>query len=720
MSSDRKSKSTVPVHRTIRCHLDASEDILRQVWEEMTQKNTPLILQLLKSVSEQPEFEANKEEGEITKKEIVELRKIVTKNSELEEQSGRLRSSAESFVKEVYSSWLTLYQKRKRQKEGKEYFLENILKSDIELVGESNCDLSIIRSKAQEILSNPEEFSKEITTEGTNKRQIESSQKGRKKQHKSKNENKNIEKSNIEPSLTKDNSKSVTDILYEIHRKTKNILTRCAVAYLIKNNNKISNLEEENTKNLEKRRTEKEVEIKRLEKQIQNNRLPNGRDITGKTYIEAFDKLRNQVPKDNEEYAIWIANLLKKISPLPYPIHYLYGDLSWYKTEEGNIMVYFNGWKDYKFQICCNKRQRHFFERFLEDHKVFKESEKGGEKISGSLFTLRSAQLLWQQREPNTVLLRGKEKSEKAKLKYASPSPKPKSQTTSEVNNSNPNSIEDEPWKVYKLALHCTYDARLWTAEGTEEVRKEKTGLAQQQVEKADNNEKLDKNQQKTLNKNKSSLSRLKNSFARPSKPIYRGQPNIILGVSFHPVELATVTIVNINTKEVLICKTVKQLLGDAFHLLSRRRRQQVHLSIERKKAQKKDSLCNMGESELGEYVDKLLAKRIVEIAHDYQTSCIVLPRLKNMREIRTSAIQAKAETKNPGDVNAQKLYVKEYNRQIHNWSYNRLQESIKSKAAEFKISIEFGIQPHYGSLEEQARDLAFYAYQCRINTFGR
>jgi hypothetical protein len=36
----------------------------------MTQKNTPLIVQLLKSVSEQPEFEANKENGKITKTEI--------------------------------------------------------------------------------------------------------------------------------------------------------------------------------------------------------------------------------------------------------------------------------------------------------------------------------------------------------------------------------------------------------------------------------------------------------------------------------------------------------------------------------------------------------------------------------------------------------------------------------------------------------------------------
>lgn len=277
-----------------------------------------------------------------------------------------------------------------------------------------------------------------------------------------------------------------------------------------------------------------------------------------------------------------------------------------------------------------------------------------------------------------------------------------------------------EPWKVHKLALHCTYDARLWTAQGTEEVRKEKTDKAQKRVSKAEENEKLDNIQQTQLNKDKSSLSRLNNSFNRPGKLIYQGQSNIIVGISFHPVELATVAIVDINTKKVLACNTVKQLLGDAFHLLSRRRRQQVHLSKERKKAQKKDSPCNIGESKLGEYIDKLLANRIVEIAKSYQAGCIVLPRLKNIKEIRTSSIQAKAETKIPGDVNAQKLYVKQYNRQIHNWSYNRLQESINSKAAELKISIEFGIQPHYGTLEEQARDLAFYAYQYRINTFGR
>ncbi len=639
MSSDRKKKSTIPVHRTIRCHLDASEDILRQIWEEMTEKNTPLILQLLKSVSEQPEFEANKEKGEITKKEIVELRKIVTKNFELEEQSGRLRSSAESFVKEVYSSWLTLYQKRKRQKEGKEYFLKNILKSDVELVDESNYDLQTIRSKAQEVLTQPEEFIKQLTINDADVKRTESAKKRVNRDGNNKtNDSKQRENSTSPNNVDKNSLETLTNVLYKIHKETQDILTRCAVAYLIKNYNKISNLEE-NIEKLKKRRTEKEFQIKRLEKQIQDNRLPSGRDITGEIYSEALDNLMNQVPKDNKEWEDWIANLSRKISHLPYPIDYLYGDLTWYKNDGGNIFVYFNGWSEYHFKVCCNKRQRHFFERFLEDHKAFKGSEKSEEKLSGSLITLRSAQLLWQQGE-------GK----------------------------------GEPWKVHKLALHCTYDARLWTAEGTEEVRKEKTDKAQKPVSKAEENKKLEKNQQIQLNKDKSSLSRLNNSFNRPSKIAYRCQPNIIVGVSFHPVELATVTIVNINTKKVLTCKTVKQLLGDAFHLLSRRRRQQVHLSKEREKAQKKDSLCNMGESQLGEYVDKLLAKRIVETAHDYQAACIVLPRLKDIREIRTSAIQAKAETKIPGDVNGQKLYVKEYNRHMENNGFEPMASAVRSQ----------------------------------------
>ncbi|MBD2451646.1 hypothetical protein H6G76_31920 [Nostoc sp. FACHB-152] len=655
MTRDRQKNSTQPILRTITCHLSGREEALRKVWEEMVQENTPLIVDLIKAVSEQPEFEINKATGKITKEEINKLRKSLTQNS------GRTYTSVDCLVKEAYSSWLKLYQKRKTQKEGKEYFLKNILKSDAELVEQSNCELQTIRCKAKEILSLIEKFIEQINNSELNTNQTISAKK-----------NNNILDKILNDFFIKNLNKSaeigLTDTLYEIHRNSSDSLTQCAVAYLIKNDNKVSEADE-NLTQLNKRRAAKEVEIQRLETQIQNTRLPNGRDIIGAKSSQAFNNLINQVPKDDEEFAEWIATFLKKISSLPYPIDYLSGDLTWYKNEKGKIFVYFNGWSKYHFQICCNKRQLHFFERFLEDYKALKASEKGGEKLSGSLVTLRSAQLLWQQGE-------GK----------------------------------GEPWKVNKLSLHCTYDARLWTTEGTEDVRQEKTDKAQAEINQVDINENLDSKQQKKLTKNKSSLSRLKNSFARPSKPAYQGQSNIIVGVSLHPVELVTLAVVDANTKKILTCKTVKELLGDAFPLLSRRRRQQVHFRKEREKAQKKDSPCHLGEAKLGEYVDSLLAKRIVEVAKEYQAGRIVLPGLKGIREIRTSAIQAKAKTKFPGDINAQEIYVKEYNLQIHSWSYGRLQESIKSKAAELKISIKSGKQASYGTLKEKARDLALSA----------
>jgi hypothetical protein len=96
-----------------------------------------------------------------------------------------------------------------------------------------------------------------------------------------------------------------------------------------------------------------------LEEQLQDNRLPHGRDIIGTTYLEPFDNLINQVPQDNEEYEYWLAEVLGDISHLPYPIDYLYGDLSLYKNDNRKIFIYFNAWSNYHFRICSNKRHLH-------------------------------------------------------------------------------------------------------------------------------------------------------------------------------------------------------------------------------------------------------------------------------------------------------------------------------------------------------------------------
>ena len=50
---------------TIQCRLVAEEDILRQLWELMAEKNTPLINELLLQVGKHPGFETWLEEGKI-------------------------------------------------------------------------------------------------------------------------------------------------------------------------------------------------------------------------------------------------------------------------------------------------------------------------------------------------------------------------------------------------------------------------------------------------------------------------------------------------------------------------------------------------------------------------------------------------------------------------------------------------------------------------------
>lgn len=87
------------------------------------------------------------------------------------------------------------------------------------------------------------------------------------------------------------------------------------------------------------------------------------------------------------------------------------------------------------------------------------------------------------------------------------------------------------------------------------------------------------------------------------------------------------------------------------------------------------------GTSELGQYIDRLLAKEIAAIAQTYKAGSIVLPKLGDMRENIQSEIQAIAEIKCPGSVEIQLEYAKQYRINVHQWSYGRLIQSIQSKA---------------------------------------
>ncbi|MEI2581766.1 type V CRISPR-associated protein Cas12k [Scytonema sp. PRP1] len=137
---------------TIQCRLVAEENTLRQLWELMAEKNTPLINELLEQVGQHPDFEKWLKKGEVPEEAIETIKKSLITQEPFAGQPGRFYTSAVTLVKEIYKSWFALQQERQRKIEGKERWLK-MLKSDIELQQESQCNLDIIRNKANEILT---------------------------------------------------------------------------------------------------------------------------------------------------------------------------------------------------------------------------------------------------------------------------------------------------------------------------------------------------------------------------------------------------------------------------------------------------------------------------------------------------------------------------------------------------------------------------------------
>lgn len=434
---------------------------------------------------------------------------------------------------------------------------------------------------------------------------------------------------------------------------------------------------DEDPEEFTRNRRKKEIEIERLKDQLQS-RIPKGRDLTGEEWLETLEIATANVPQNEKEAKAWQAALLRKSANVPFPVAYESNeDMTWLKNDKGRLFVRFNGLGTLTFEIYCDKRHLHYFNRFLEDQKIKRNSKN---QLSSSLFTLRSGRIAWLPRKQ-----------------------------------------QGEPWKVNQLHLYCALDTRMLTIEGTQQVVNEKSTKITETLTKAKQKEDLNDKQQAFITRQQSTLDRINNPFPRRSKPNYQGQPSIIVGVSFGLEKPVTLAVVDVVKNEVLAYRTVKQLLGKNYNLLNRQRQQQQRLSHERHKAQKRNAPNSFGESELGQYVDRLLADEIVAMpsasfanAKTYQAGSIVIPKLGDMREQISSEIQSRAEKKCPGYKEVQQKYAKGYRMSVHRWSYGRLIESIKSQAAKVGISTEMGIQPIRGSPQEKARDLAVFAYQER------
>ena len=316
--------------------------------------------------------------------------------------------------------------------------------------------------------------------------------------------------------------------LYQVYEQTEDSLSRIAVAYLLRNRCQIPSETEEDLKKFLKYRREIENQIKSLTQQLEN-RLPEGRDLTEERFLATLEAATRNDPTDNAEFSKWQSQLLKRPDLVPFPIILESNmDLMWFSNEQGKIGLHIGGMSEHEFTIGCGQRQLHYFQKFLSDYQTMLASKR---QHTSSLFLLRSAKLIWM-----------------------------------------PGKGHEEPWNIHELYLSCTLDTRLLTAEGTELVKHEVTaGTSQKLVtmrKKTDRNDKQD-NYIKRL---QSTLDKIERPFERPSKPVYRGQSNIMVAVSIGLQSPITAIAIDLTTQQILTYRSTKQLLGDNYRLLNRQR----------------------------------------------------------------------------------------------------------------------------------------------------
>lgn len=635
---------------TIQARLVVSEEIRYQLWNLTANKNTPLVKELFKQVSQHDNFEQWQRTGSVPATSISELCQPLKTDPRFEGQPGRFYTSANRIVEYTYNSWLAIQKKSHYRLNGKRRWL-NVVKSDVELVQVSGCNIDTIKNKAQEILL-------ELETENSLEQTPTPNKQKKEKKRQTKPDN------------------SVMSLLFKKYDSTEDVLSRCAIAHLLKNDCQVST-EPEDPEAFANRIDRKKEQIKLLEAQLMN-RLPKGRDLTGEEFRETLAIATNQIPENEIQQLLWQAKLLAKPAAMPYPIRFdTQNDLRWSINEKGRICVAFTGLgkfipqlKKQPFQIYCDRRQLPFFKRFVEDWQTYKKNQ---DTYPLSLLLFRTASLGWEEGQ-------GK----------------------------------GEPWKVNRLTLHCTLDTQLLTSEGTEKLRQEKISQLKEQPSDIKNPETLTETQQAYIKRQNSTLSRLSSyTPQRPDKALYEGDPEITVGVSIGLACPATAAVVNIKTGKVLAYRSTRQLLGEDYRLLNRQRQKQRLHALERSKNQKKGIVSQISESELGQYVDRLLTKAIIELAQQFQASSIALPYTNNLRQALLAEVNAKARRKSDCK-EVQDKYAKQYRMNIHRWSYARLLSNIYNQAKKTGIAIETVSQPLQGTPQEKARDLAIAAYHFR------
>lgn len=392
---------------TIQCRLIASPTTRQQLWQMMAELNTPLINELLLQIRDQPDFETWRRRGKLPSSVAAQLCSSLKTDPRFSGQPARFYASAAHVADYTFKSWLAIQKRLQGKIDRKSRWLEK-LKSDEELQELSGRSLPELRAKATSILE-----------------QVNQPTKAKSRKAKSQNGTSQATESGDDTT----SSPSLFTIFFQRYEQTEDVLEQCAIAYLLKNRCQLPE-EEEDPEKFAHYRRKVEIQIEKLQEKIEA-RLPKGRDLTGRSWLETLATATTTVPKDNTEAKHWQDRLLADPKSFPFPILFEANeDLVWARNMKGRICVHFNGLREHTFQVYCDKRHLHWFQRFLEDQETKRASKN---QHSSALFTLRASKLAWTEGEGKGA-----------------------------------------PWEQNYLTLFCTVDTRLWSIEGTEQVRQEK------------------------------------------------------------------------------------------------------------------------------------------------------------------------------------------------------------------------------------------------------
>ncbi|MBD2014103.1 hypothetical protein H6F96_08980 [Microcoleus sp. FACHB-53] len=719
---------------TIQCRLSASEQTRRDFWQWM-EKYTLLVNELLEKIAQHLQFQEWQKKGDISREAVRKILNALKENPQYSGLPKRFYTSAELISCDTYKSWLALQQQRQLRLLGKQRWLEAV-ESELELSATTDFNPDEVRTQAGEILEKAIEMLNRNSSQPRNLIGILL----------------NMHDDTAEDPL---NRRAINHLLINELQVSEEEPNLTALSErLDKKRVQIKRLEEQLKSRLPKGRDPTGQRYLQILAHIST--LPELRDDPQKLEAE-LDTLtfQEQLPLFNE---------------LPYPIlFYSSGDLYWSvqsqdtsnpsNPENGihsellksnkphsprpkeRICVKFKGaepqknkseeGKNYTFKIQCDRRQLPLFRRFLIDYQTYTQLPTE-ERFSEGLFALRSACLIWRKDESG----------HRSKKKIGADQP----------------GDQLEPWNTHRLYLHCTVSRPLLTAEGTEQIRAEKKQAiikelkGKEKLEQKDLDELgLTQQQISSVKRKCSTLNRLENHSPppRPHTVPYEGQPDISVGVSFSRHQPVAIAVVDIAKQQVLQCKSAKQLLnggkaqfiwrhgskepmlkdgiekrhpnGGKLYIRKRKRVQgkpyrlvqqlhRRHQQNARQRAKQQQQNCyreDNSDSNLGLYVDRLIAAQIVELALKSKAGTIAIPQLKGIRESVESGIRAQAQRLFPNEKERQKEYALHYRASFHRWSYARLCECIRECAKREGIAVVQRKQSSQGDLQQKAIAIA-------------